>query len=308
MGKYTVAAMLKEGKHKITAITRTESDSKMPEGIAVKRVNYENADELADALKGQDALMITLAGMTPPEQQLRLIEAAAAADVRWIMPNWYGSDGTNESLRVDTGLDGFIRPILKRIEELGKSSWVGLACGFWYEWSLGGGAWHLGPYMYGFDLQNRAVTFFDDGNAKISTSTWPQAGLAVARLFALKEKPDGPDDKSPTLSQFKNGYVYVSSFAASQKDMFESALRVSGTKESDWNIDYEDSKKRWEEGVKQKEAGERLGFAKALYTRMFYPNGDGNFQAKLNNEVLGLPEESIDEATKEAYAYGNVPL
>ncbi|KAI9701613.1 MAG: hypothetical protein M1820_006384 [Bogoriella megaspora] len=310
MGSYIVDAMLQEGKHKITAITRPDSDSKIPEGVTVKKVNYDSAEELADALKGQDALIITLSARAAPEQQLRLIEAAAAANVRWIMPNAWGYDVQNKQLRVDTLLDGRWGPVVDRIKELGKSSWVALSCGFWYEWSLGGGTLDIAPEMYGFDLRNHAVTFYDDGNTKINTSTWPQAGLAVARLLALKEKADGSDDKSATLEQFKNGFVYVSSFLASQKDMFESVLRVSGTKESDWKAEYVNHQDRYNDGLKRMQGGDMRGFAQQMYARVFYPNGDGNFEAKygLNNELLGLPQESIDEATKAAYAYAKISL
>lgn len=310
MGSYTVDAMLKEGKHKITAITRADSETQMPEGVTVKRVKYENADELVDTLRGQDALIITMGAMAPPEQQIRLVEAAAAADVRWIMPNWYGPDGRNEKLGKDTMLGTFVASVLKRIEELGKSSWIGLVCSFWYEWSVGGGAWNLGPFMYGFDLKNHTVNFIDDGTTKINTSTWPQAGLAVARLFSLKEKPDGPDDESTTLSQFKNDYVYMSSFLVNQMDMMESVLRVTGTKESDWKATYTGHQEQYNEGLKQRQAGDRIGFAKVLYTRVFFPNGDSNYEAKygLHNDILGLPKEDIDQATKRAFKYAQVSL
>ncbi|KAG0301568.1 hypothetical protein BGZ99_003392, partial [Dissophora globulifera] len=47
-------------------------------------------------------------------------------------------------------------------------------------------------------------------------------------------------------------------------------------------------------------AGNRTGFAKLLYARTFYPDGSGNFEHKLNNDILGLPKEDLDEATKRA--------
>ncbi len=39
-----------------------------------------------------------------------------------------------------------------------------------------------------------------------------------------------------------------------------------------------------------------------MYARVFYPNGDGDFESSrgLANEVLGLPKEELDEATKGA--------
>jgi len=42
------------------------------------------------------------------------------------------------------------------------------------------------------------------------------------------------------------------------------------------------------------------GFVQVLYSRVFYPDGSGNHEAKhgLHNDVLGLPKEDFDEATK----------
>jgi hypothetical protein len=75
---------------------------------------------------------------------------------------------------------------------------------------------------------------FDDGNVAINTSTWPQCGRAIANLLSLKELPDEETDWSPTLSQFRNGSIYISSFRLSQGDMFESVKRVTGTTDADW--------------------------------------------------------------------------
>ena len=37
-----------------------------------------------------------------------------------------------------------------------------------------------------------------------------------------------------------------------------------------------------------------------MYTRVFYPDGGGDFEASrgLQNDVLGLPKEDLDEFTK----------
>jgi hypothetical protein len=61
--------------------------------------------------------------------------------------------------------------IRKAIVDLGKSSFIALSTGFWYEWSL---AISVG---FGFDLPNRQVTLFDEGETKISTSTTAQVRL-----------------------------------------------------------------------------------------------------------------------------------
>jgi len=175
------------------------------------------------------------------------------------------------------------------------SSWIGIACGFWYEFSLGGNA-----YRYGFNFKNKSVTFFEKGEQKINTSTWPQTGRGVGQMLALKVLPEDESDKSPTLDSYRNKFVRVSSFEVSQRDMFASVLRVTGTKAEDWKIEYQPVKERYEEGKVLLGQGKRTGFAQLLYSRAFFPDGAGNFGGRngLDNEKLGLPVESFDEYTK----------
>ena len=289
-------ALLKTGKHTVTAITRADSKSVMPDGMVVKKVNYDDKSSLVDALKGQDVLIITMAVTAPPESQDKLVDAAAEAKVPWILPNEYSSDPTNESMQKDILLgDGRVK-VRKHIEELGVSSWIGFACCFWYEYSLS-----AAPATYGFDFQNKTVTFYDEGNTRINTSTWDQCGRAAAALLSLKVLPEDANDKSTTLSIFRNDHMYVSSFLASQRDMLDSVLRVTGDKESDWTIEKEDVKERYKSGVEQMRGGDRVGFIKMMYARVFFP-GDGDYESKhgLHNDVLGLPKEDMDGATKRA--------
>lgn len=81
--------------------------------------------------------------------------------------------------------------------------------------------------------------------------------------------------------------------------MFESVLRVTKTKESEWNIIQEPAKERFETALKEMKEGGRSAFARWLYTRVFFDDGSGDFEKRLgtSNKVLGLPQEDIDEAT-----------
>lgn len=120
----------------------------------------------------------------------------------------------------------------EHIEQVGCNYYIGIACGFWYEFSIGGG-----PNRFGFDFEERSVITMDDGSTRISTSTMPMVGRAVATLLSLKISP-GHDHgrKGASLEDFKNKAVYVSSFTVSQRDMLESVLRVTATKLEDWKI------------------------------------------------------------------------
>ncbi|KAH7305040.1 hypothetical protein B0I35DRAFT_484219 [Stachybotrys elegans] len=64
--------------------------------------------------------------------------------------------------------------------------------------------------------------------------------------------------------------IYVSSFAFSQKDMLESAYRVTGTTSDDWSITKEPVKDGYASGVEGMAKGIREDFAKMLYARIFF--------------------------------------
>lgn len=285
-------ALLKTGRHTVTAITRKESTGKLPEGVQIKTVDYNDHASLVEALRGQDALIITLSVMAPKDQDGKLIKAAAEADVPYILPNEWGTDSTNKTLCEDTMMGSHKDDTRKLIEQTGKSAWIAVATGFWYEWSL------ALPFAYGFDFVNHTATFFDDGEQKICTSTWPQVGRTIAALMSL---PIDSKGEGACINDYKNSFVYVNSFTVSQKDMFESVLRVTATKTEDWKINKEPCEERYAAGKKRFLSGDRVGFGICLYTRLFFNDGAGDFEAKgLANEALGLPKENIDEATERA--------
>ncbi|KAK8037988.1 hypothetical protein PG994_014755 [Apiospora phragmitis] len=299
VGSYIVDEILKAGKHQVTAITRQASTAVMPDGVKVAKVDYADHSSLVAALRGQDVLIITMSVQAPKEAQLKLVDAAADAGVRWVLPNEWGLDQTNEALADGAFMGPPSRAVRKHIEDRGVSSWIGVVCGFWYDFSLGGSL-----ARYGFDFGNRSVTLFDDGTQPINTTTFPQVGRAVARLLALPREgsaeSEGQGKKKGSLADFRNGFVYISSFCVSQKDMLESALRVTGTTLEDWTVRREGSAERYEKGLQMMKGGNMGGFVQAMYTHTFFPNDDGAYEKSrgLHNELLGLPVEDLDEFTK----------
>lgn len=289
-------SLLKTGNHVVTAITRAGSSAKFPDGVKIKTIDYDNHSSIVEALRGQDALIITMAVTAPPDTESKLIEAAAEANVPWVFPNEWGLDSANDSLTKDVFVYDAKKATRDLFTKLGKSSWIHVSTGFWYEWSL------AIPLAYGFDFENREVTLYDDGETPVSTSTWPQVGRAVASLLSLKVHPDSEEDDSPCLDKFNKGFVYVSSFTVSQKDMLESVLRVTNTSIEDWKVTKEPVRERYATGAEQAQKGDRMGWAKALYARDFFSDGSGIVEKTrgLRNDLLGLPKEDMDEATKAA--------
>lgn len=281
------------GRHTVTAISRPGSQNKLPRGVKAVHVNYSDEAGLVAALKGQQFLVITMSVLAPRDSHSKLVRAAAKAGVPYVMPNWYGSDIRNDELVNATVVGPAGKANCKEIEDLGVSAWVALCCGFWYEFSLAGTDVRLG-----FDFDKRSVTLFDEDDVKISTSTWEQCGRAVAAVLSLKELPEDAADRSLTVSSFRNGPIYAQSFVISQRDMYESVKRVTGTTDADWTVTKQPAKERYEEGTKQFKTGDMAGLGKMLYSRTFFKENPGNFSAKAHNKVLGLPQEDLDERTK----------
>lgn len=70
---------------------------------------------------------------TPPDVQTKFIHAAAKAQVPWILPNEYGSDGANAELTKAIPILEGKKIYRDLIEELGKSSWIGIATNPWID-------------------------------------------------------------------------------------------------------------------------------------------------------------------------------
>ncbi|KAJ5721921.1 uncharacterized protein N7483_009855 [Penicillium malachiteum] len=285
-------ALLKTGRHIVTAISREDSGNKLPEGILVATVDYNDEATIVAALKGQQFVIITMAPTAPKGTHSKIVQAAAKAGVPYVMPNWYAADIGNVKLGQDILLGPQDQANRNEIESLGMQ-WVNICCGFWYDYSLAGG-----ESRFGLDFSTRSLTIYDDGNAQISTSTLSQVGRAVAKLLSLNELPEDENDKNLTLSTFLNKGVYIQSFLVSQNEMFESVKRVTGTTNSNWTITHEATNKRYENGLAQVKVGNMMHFSKLLYARVFYPDGSGDFSNKSQNELLALPNEDLDQSTK----------
>jgi len=255
----------------------------------VAEIDYDDKEALISALKGQQFLIITLSVTAPGDLHGRIVKAAGEAGIPYVMPNIYGSDIQNPAI-LEESMNG--RMYKERFADFEgvDTSWIVLVCGFWYEWSLA-----LKKPFFGFDIADRSVTFYDDGKTKIDVSTWDQCGRAIAGLLSLPES-----GASPCVADWKNKPLYINSFKVSQRDMLDSLHRVLGTTDKDWTIDFEPTDQRFKRGLEDWENGNRMGFATASYARIFYPNGDGDFESKwgTSNKLLGLPKEDLDEATK----------
>ncbi|KPM43811.1 hypothetical protein AK830_g2787 [Neonectria ditissima] len=296
-GSHMTEQLLKTGRHTVTALTRASSEAKLPPGVKIEQVDYEDEDSIASALTGQQALVITLAHGVDIEVHHRIVRAAGKAGVSHIVPNVYAA---NFVVNNQGSVDDFfpaapLRLLVAEIERVGVSSWTVLVGSVWFDYSFPGG-----PNFLGFDIKGRQVTFFDQGTAKMNMTTWAQYARSLAALLSLKQLPEDENDASPTVSQFGNQPLYVSSFFVSQRDIFEALQDATGTTDADWAIAYEATKDRMAEGKAAAATGDFTGHIRTYYSFLLSPEGQKlNYEDKLHNNLLGLPNEDLVEVVKD---------
>ncbi|KAK7184017.1 hypothetical protein DPSP01_010472 [Paraphaeosphaeria sporulosa] len=291
IGSHIVAELLKNARHEITAISRQGSKAKFPSGVKVAQVDYSKEESIIEALCGHDFLIISLSTSAAPETHPTICKAAVKAGIHWIMPNAYGMDINNVKFMEENVYGPVAKKAIEDVKAAG-GSFINLACSFWYEWSLGAGL-----DCYGIDVAAKKAILFDDGTQKINTSTLTQCGRAVSALLNL---PITKDNDKPALEDWKDNAFYVSSFLVSQRDMLDSVHRVLGDSDEEWEITSEPVEERVKTALQDMYKGNYMGWVRAMYTRFFHQNGDGNFESRheLANERLGLPKEDLDAATK----------
>lgn len=303
IGSFILKSLLATNKHEVTILARPESKATIPSSpnIQIINVDYASEPDMIAALRNHDFLIITLSARAPPTLHSQIVNAAAKAGVQWIMPNYWafalGERGG--AMAADPMFSSFGKAIddvrnVSVSDEGVKPHFVALCNGFWYEFSLS-----MGNPWFGFDIKNRKVTLYDEGTVKISTSTWNLCGKAVASLVSL---PITGGDGEVALEQFKNDGATIASFLISQRDMLDSLNRVLGISDADWIITKQSVKERYQEGLQQLQGGDRLGFAKAMYAKLFFPGEGGDYETgyTLDNARLGLSKEDLDEATERA--------
>ena len=289
IGQHIFQALVARGTFCVTVLTRTNNLAQAHAGVDVKTVDYDEPASVVDALKGQEALVITMANTAPDTQQLVLVKAAADAGVRWILPNEWGSD-TAHPYNQRAGVYRNKQAVRDLIDELRVSSWVAVVSNQWFEMSLSTG-------RYGIDINRRKVTFFDDGTAKTTTTTKLQVGRAVASLLSLPE-----DGSSPALSDFAHRHIYISSFLLSQRDMLGAVQRNTNSSPHQWITQSVSLKAALDSTYQALRQGDHAAALEWISASNFAPGSGSDYAAtrETANKVLGLPEEDLDEATRRA--------
>src|SRR3569833_98327 len=281
IGAPTLAALLAQGIHTITAITRSESNSTFPNGVQIQKGSCTDESFLVSALRGQDVLVLML-GHGGIEQQTPLIRAAGKAGVAYALPVEYSSDPEATDLVAASPFLGFRKHFRLLAEEVGVS-WICIANNPWIDWSLAAGFWKI-------DIKGRRATLLWGGNTKFVTTTLDATAKGIASVLSLPEAE---------LAEYKNKSVYLMSFRTTQREILESVLRATQTTEADWAIESVGGD-QLVAGGKEAMAKHDIPLATAGHYAAHMKEGmGGDYIAKVDDmKKLGVEPENMEEVVK----------
>lgn len=282
IGTPTIGALLAKGVHTITAISREESTATFPEGVVVIKGSYEDEPFLLSALQGQDVLVLLLGIQAMPLQEA-FIRAAAKAGVTWVLPTEFGSDITPSKLRAESSMLQAKHKYRDLSEELGLK-WIAIVNNPWLDMTLPIGAW-------GVDFKRRTAKLYNGGNTKMITTTIEATGKGTAGVLSLPEAE---------LAEYKNSALYLQSFRISQRDLLQSAFRITGTTETDWKIEVVDAAEAVKVANAEAAQGNHMAGLTAFFVNHLREGYGGDYGDKVGDmRKLGIGPEDLDRILKE---------
>lgn len=219
IGAPVLKALVDSGQFDVTVLTRKSSNYKPPyNSITVVPVDYTNHAELVEALRGNDALVVTLGDFTSSERNHHaLTDAAIKAGLKCIIPSTFASYVSPPFFVVHCVHNGILRdlsnppgseeetfrPHLNNMAYIrSKQAEIGhifITNGCFFEWGLKTG-------ILGLDIPNAKCTIYGDGMRPFNATTYDSVGRTVVSVLS-------------TPSTFLNKDIRVHDFWITQWDL-----------------------------------------------------------------------------------------
>ena len=150
---------------------------------------------------------------------------------------------------------------------------------------------------FGINVKDRTASFYDDGNTKFNTTLLSTAGQSIAAVLALPVQAPG---SQPSLSTYKNKFVYVASFNTSQRELLDEVQKVTGTKDSDWKISTKPVDTSIAESNELLKSDWFAGTLGLLFGNVCKPGFGGDYESTkgLDNGKLGLAKDDFASSVR----------
>ncbi|KAK3179141.1 hypothetical protein K4F52_009387 [Lecanicillium sp. MT-2017a] len=267
LGETLFKAFVNSGKFDIQVLRRHGSKRTYPNNVKVVDVDFTSVESLVEPLKGQDAVVSTLAEEAL-DLQINIIDAAILAGVRRFVPSEFGSNLDNKNTRA---LPVFARKVKTQDYLIEKAKTTSLTYTFVYngpflDWGL--------EHHFILNTSEYKPSLFDGGVQLFSTTTLETISQAT---IALLEHPQ----------ETKNRAVYIEDIQITQKRLYELARQVA-------------PEKPWAPSVESLDELRDKGFARAaqgifdmetvvsLISQALFRKDGGGIYEKTDNALLGV--------------------
>ncbi|KAI0161451.1 NAD(P)-binding protein [Xylariaceae sp. FL1272] len=283
LGPAIVTQLIKAG-FEVTALTRQNSTSSLPESVKIKTVDYDSVDSLSSALENQHAVVSTLGSMAL-SKQLKLVQAAINAKVGRFIPSEFGSDTSHpKTSKLPVFADKIVvANVLAEEAEKGSITYTLIRNGPFFDWAMKAGLL--------LNIPEKSVALYDGGDRLFSTTTLETIGKAVVGVL-----------KNPEAT--KNRGIYIQDTAVTTNQLHAWAEKATGASWSTKVVSVENDilAPAWAE-VKSENPDLRRVAIPFIITSI-WGQGYGGYFEKVDNELLGLKE--MTEAEAEAVVAANV--
>ncbi|KAI6802130.1 hypothetical protein KC367_g8196 [Hortaea werneckii] len=232
IGYHLIRTFLADDTFEVTVLARSGSTTSYPPAVELVKINdFEDHEELVQALKGQDVL-ISCVGPGAFAVQNHLVEACLEAEVTRFIPTEWGFDNDDPACRelcpsVFGAKGKFVDEVLRPKE--GNLEWTAVASSIWLDWALD-------TKFLGIDPETHTVRYWRDGSAKWSATTLPYTAAAVVQILR------NPHDTA-------NKRIFLSPFETSQREVVAELERRQGVEYNVIPFDADEevaaAKKKW---------------------------------------------------------------
>ncbi|KAK5169908.1 uncharacterized protein LTR77_005886 [Saxophila tyrrhenica] len=271
-----VLKALTEAGFMVTVLTRKYNSHTFPPSVKIAEIDYNDAETLAAALQGQDAV-VSAVGYAAIKAQEVLFDAAIKRGVQRVIPSEYGGDPDCAAVRQLPVFAQKVEVESKLKQQIqGTSTTYTLVCNNeFFDWDL--------DHKFGVDLQAKKMEVFDRGDVPFTAT--PLEFVAKGVVGVLQHP-----------SETANRVVRLHGKKMTQNRLLQ-VIQHCGSVDG-WEISHASTADREREGyeVLQKQPNNFMGWAIpflqcAIWGRKF----GGDFSQNNDNELLGLKELDDDE-------------
>ncbi|CRG91794.1 hypothetical protein PISL3812_08846 [Talaromyces islandicus] len=274
LGQHVFKALVDTG-FEVTVLTRSKKPGAYELAIEVLVVDFTSVESLTSSLKGIDAVVSTISGEATDTQTI-LIDAAVAAGVKRFIPSEFGSVSTNPKLESFPYYSNManIRKHLRNNSTTGEFTWTVLACGAFLEFVL-----NMPKVL---DFKNHTATILDDGDNRVSSTSMPVVGMAIAAILK-------------NFDATKNKILHASEVIWTQNQLLGFAKELNpGTK---WEISKAQTSVLVKESLEQIRAGDvsMPVMLKLILGTALAGDTYGGVYDVTDNKLLGINELTTDD-------------